>query len=220
VNDCPFNAVALQPRTDDSGFSAEAVVSSSLCTGCGICAGACPTSTPFRRTPQLVPGIDVPDMPIHTLREQSVAAAAGLSGNARIVVYGCAHGPGLEGLRGMDTAVLTLPCIAMLPPSFLDFLISRRHAEGVFLTGCAAGDCHYRLGQQWMEQRLAGTRDPYLRARVPRERIAICWAGLLHGERLRRELAAFRERLGGLPAPARRRSRTAAATVHEAQGDG
>lgn len=68
------------------------------------------------------------------------------------------------------------------------------------MTGCAAGDCHYRLGQDWHEQRLAGERDPYLRKRVPRERINTYWAGLSRNNNLRKELTAFHERLKVLPA--------------------
>ena len=48
--------------TDDGGLthtaSVEAVVNDALCVACGICAGACPTSTPFRRRAALTPGID------------------------------------------------------------------------------------------------------------------------------------------------------------------
>jgi coenzyme F420-reducing hydrogenase delta subunit len=91
----------------------------------------------------------------------------------------------------------------------------RHHADGVFLTGCNEGDCHYRLGIQWTEQRLAGERDPYLRKRVPRERIGEFWSGLTHGKQLERELADFQERLRALP-PLRRRAveHTSEAAAH------
>ncbi len=205
VDDCPYSAVALQPRTDAAAFSQEAVVSDNLCTACGICVGACPTSTPFRRATRLAPGINLPDMDLHELRDQLLAATESLTGTGRVMLFGCRHGPDIEWLRGPDTATMTLPCIAMLPPSFIDFLVSRKHADGVFLTGCSAGDCHYRLGQQWEDRRLAGARDPYLRARVPRERVGVCWAGLTGRSRLERELKAFRDRLWVLPPIERRK---------------
>jgi quinol-cytochrome oxidoreductase complex cytochrome b subunit/coenzyme F420-reducing hydrogenase delta subunit len=204
VEDCPFSAVSLQPRTDEQGFSEEAIVSSNLCTSCGICVGACPTATPFRRTSDLVPGIDLPDQPIHALREKTMATAEKLTGTARVIVYGCETGPDLGRFASEEVGVVTLPCIAALPPSFLDFVITRRHAEGIFLTGCAEGDCHYRLGQQWQDQRMAGERDPYLRNRVPRERIETYWAGLTHNKNLQRKLAVFHDRLKTLPALERR----------------
>jgi ferredoxin/coenzyme F420-reducing hydrogenase delta subunit len=199
VDDCPFTAVTLQQRTDDTAFSEEAVVSNDLCTSCGVCVGACPTATPFRRTSELVPGIDLPDQGMQTLRDDVLAAAAKLSGEARVIVFGCKNGPDLQQLNGSAVAAVELQCIGMLPPSFIDFLITRHHVEGVFLTGCALGDCHNRLGNRWAEQRLAGERDPYLRERVPRERIGKFWAGLTHNTRLAKELAAFQERIKGLP---------------------
>ncbi len=39
-----------------------------LCAGCGICTGACPSSTPFRRDETLATGIDMPASPIGALR--------------------------------------------------------------------------------------------------------------------------------------------------------
>ncbi len=92
-------------------------------------------------------------------------------------------------------AVIALPCIGTLPPPFLDLILSRRYAEGVFLNGCRQGDCHYRLGIDWTEQRIARTRDPYLRQRVPRERIVTCWLGPGRAEQCVHKLADFRARL-------------------------
>jgi quinol-cytochrome oxidoreductase complex cytochrome b subunit/coenzyme F420-reducing hydrogenase delta subunit/NAD-dependent dihydropyrimidine dehydrogenase PreA subunit len=204
VEDCPFSAVSLQPRTDDAGFTQEAVVTDELCTSCGICVGACPTSTPFRRTTALIPGIDLPQLGIQVLRDKTLAAAAGLSGDARVILYGCTQGPDLTKVRTPGVAVLTLPCIAMLPPPFLDFIITRHHADGVFLTGCAEGDCHFRLGIQWTQQRLAGERDPYLRKRVPRERIGEFWSGITHGKKLQHELTEFQDSLRAIPPLTRR----------------
>jgi coenzyme F420-reducing hydrogenase delta subunit len=138
-------------------------------------------------------------MGIQALRDATLSATENLSGSARVVVYGCAHGARLAQLRAPDVAIVELPCVAALPPSFIDFVITRNHADGVFLTGCAGGNCHYRLGIDWTEQRLAGTRDPYLRKRVPRERIAEAWAGITGSKHLQQQLRAFQERLIAMP---------------------
>ena len=81
-----------------------------------------------------------------------------------MLVYGCRCGGQLALLESSGVGVVALPCIAALPPAFIDFAISRRHADGVMLVGCAAGDCYHRLGVEWMEQRLAGQREDYLLA--------------------------------------------------------
>ncbi|HYA39062.1 MAG TPA: cytochrome b N-terminal domain-containing protein [Candidatus Methylomirabilis sp.] len=196
--DCPYSAVILRPRSDGLPFETEAVVDASLCTACGICVGACPTATPFRRLAELIPGIDMPQLTVRAVRERTLAAAAPLTGTDRVIVYGCHGGPDLSILNGAGVAAVTLPCVAALPPSFIDFAISRHHADGVLLAGCKAGDCYQRLGIEWTEQRLQGRRDPYLRARVPAARVATCWAGPRGAAQVLRELAAFRARLRSL----------------------
>jgi len=208
VTDCPYNAVSLAPRTDGLAYTEEAVVDAELCTACGICAGACPTSTPLRRKSALVPGIDLPGLPMRALRDWTLAAAVQPGGDPgpRVLVYGCTSGVNLIVLRNSGVAVVELHCMAQLPPAFIDFVISRRHADGVFLLGCREHDCHFRFGDQWTNERLAGKRDPYLRARVPRDRVATYWGGQVTQAEIAREINAFRARLRALgpyrPAPA------------------
>ena len=93
---------------------------------------------------------------------------------------------------------MPVPCIAHLPPALLDFALTRRHADGVLLAGCRDGDCAFRLGLDWTEQRLAGERDPYLRKRVPRERICTVWSGMDGRQQLTRDLRAFAEHIKAL----------------------
>ena len=193
--DCPYSAISMEPRSDQKAFAKEAVVDAARCVSCGLCVGSCPTATPYRRRTALIPGIDLPDGNIQAIRERSLAATEALQGEGRVLVYGCEHGVDLKGLPNGSVGVVTLPCVANLPPAFLDFVISRRLADGVLLTGCRKGDCHERLGIEWTEQRIARERDPMLRERVPRARIAQCWAGVDRGRLLQSELQRFQERL-------------------------
>ncbi len=196
--DCPYAAVVMQPRTDGLKFKEEAIVDPTLCTGCGICVGACPTSTPYRQRSELIPGIDLPDLPLSKLREDLLKETEKLKGEDRVVVFGCEHGPELNRLKSEGVGIIKLPCIAMLPPSFIDYVIGRHHAEGVFLTGCSKESCFHRFGVTWMEERLAGERDPYLRKRVPIERIAKCWGEKTPKKELDKAIQDFRETLHSL----------------------
>ncbi|MGB8274283.1 MAG: hydrogenase iron-sulfur subunit [Alphaproteobacteria bacterium] len=196
--DCPFNAIVMGPRTDGLPFDREAVVDPDLCVSCGICMGACPSSTPFRRTAPLVTGIDLPHFSLETLRDKLHAAATGLSAGPRIIVFGCDHGADVRRLGGAGVAAISLPCIAMLPPSMIDYALARGNFDGVFLTGCREGECFHRLGTEWMDQRLDGKRDPRLRARVPRERVARFWAGPVELRALGASVADFGARLSAL----------------------
>jgi coenzyme F420-reducing hydrogenase delta subunit len=137
----------------------------------------------------------MPLLPVRAMRQRTLDVMAPLSGPDRVLVYVCRGGSDLGALETAGVGVVTLPCVGALPPSFLDFAISRRYADGVMLVGCAAGDCYQRLGIDWVEQRLAGHRDPYLRNRVPRNRVATVWAGPRDGAELARRVAAFRAQL-------------------------
>ena len=201
ANDCPYNAITMMPRTDGRAFEREAVVDPSLCVSCGICAGACPTSMPFRRATELVPGIDLPRLTMATLRNRVLSSAGGLSQAPRVMVFGCDHGVEVGRISGPQVAAISLACIGQLPPAFIDYVLSRDLADGVFLTGCASVACYNRFGIAWTEARLAGERDPHLRGRVPRERLTTCWLGRNQNLQLEQALRDFARRLEELDAP-------------------
>ena len=204
--DCPYNAIEMVKRTDGRPHPFQASVIADLCAGCGICAGACPSSTPFRSVAELVTGIDLPQKPVGAARatlERELArvtasARAGSASTPRILVVGCDESIDVVGLRSPDTAALSLLCAAQLPPSFVEYAL-RSGADGVLVTGCREGDCVWRLGQEWTEERFAGARAPKLRAAVPVERVRIAWAGRQDAGRLAAAVAAFRADLVALP---------------------
>ncbi len=195
AEDCPYAAITMGRRTDGVPFDSQAVVDASLCVGCGICVGACQTSSPFRRGPDLVTGIDLPNPSLALIRERTREAAARCRGTPRILVFGCDHGVTGTAFESAGVVAVSLPCIAMLPPSFIDYVLSRDLADGVLVTGCSATACYNRLGVRWMDARLAGERDPHLRARVPRDRLVICWPVPSEPQHVARELRAFVARL-------------------------
>jgi coenzyme F420-reducing hydrogenase delta subunit len=139
----------------------------------------------------------MPQLPIKKLRLQTKAALNQLSDDVRILVYGCDHSIDVEELKNSGVAALSLTCIGMLPPSFIDYVLQEGTADGVFITGCASGDCYYRHGNTWTEQRILGQREPYLRARVAREKIEVFWTGPLQKKELSQKIQDFRNRLKG-----------------------
>lgn len=175
ADDCPFGAVQMLPRSDGLSYTHEAVVNSDLCISCGICVGACPTATPFRTRSELVPGIDMPAQPIAQLRETIRQAGSDMTGAQRVMAFGCKTNSNTRDLRSAGVGVVEVACMGQLPPSVVDFVLSRKHADGVLLLGCEGGDCNYRLGAEWTEQRIERRRDPQLRRRIDLNKVALGW---------------------------------------------
>jgi ferredoxin/coenzyme F420-reducing hydrogenase delta subunit len=193
-DDCPFSAITMVPRSDGRPYELEPVVSPDNCTSCGICVGACPTSTPFRRARPVEPGIELPHRTIGELRDALPAPMVHDDPNPRVIVFACDHSDAGH-LERDGVRVIALPCIGMLPPSFVDYTLSRKLTQGVMLAGCAENDCYHRLGNEWTLRRMARERDPYLRERVPLERVALNWLPPGATRRRAAALAAFRDSL-------------------------
>ncbi len=192
--DCPYTAITMVPRSDGAPFPQEAKVDPDKCVACGICMGSCPSSTPFRRSGPLITGIDLPGRTLEQVRAEVIAAAADLSGQGRVMTIACEHGAAGTPEKGR----VILPCVAMAPPSLFDFILSRDLADGVCIAGCAERDCYNRLGGKWTEERIARTRDPQLRNRVPRERLLTLWAGPSERARLQEDTRDFSARVAAL----------------------
>ncbi len=197
-DDCPYAAVTMLPHPLRATRQM-ASVNADLCASCGICVGACPSSTPFRSLSELVTGIDMPSQPIGALRRALREKLGALREAPGIVVFGCDRGARVGALDAPDVVHLSLMCTGMLPPSFVEYAL-RDGAAGVLVSACRAGGCEFRLGQRWTEARLGGTREPHLRASVPRERVATAWADPGDESALRAALHELRMRLRAAPA--------------------
>lgn len=192
--DCPYAAIVMVPHPNGKPGMQLAEVLPNLCAACGICAGSCPSATPFRSAPELVTGIDMPQMTVGSLRQSVEERLDSLTGENKIIVFGCDQGADVAGLEGRDVAAVSLICIGMLAPSFIDYAL-RGGAAGVLVSDCRQGGCAYRLGNRWIEERLSGAREPYLRASVDQTRLAIVWADRGEESKLAASLAEFRRTL-------------------------
>ena len=113
------------------------------------------------------------------------------------MVFGCDNAIDITELKADNIAVLSLFCTGMIPPTLVEY--AQRHgAEGVFITGCRTGDCYFRLGNRWMDQRFEGRRKPVLRQRARRDRITVCRAAETDTAKLRRRLAEFQRDIAAL----------------------
>jgi quinol-cytochrome oxidoreductase complex cytochrome b subunit/coenzyme F420-reducing hydrogenase delta subunit len=203
--DCPYAAIEMHARSGARPGQKMPVIIPSLCASCGICTGACPSSTPFRSNQWLATGIDMPQQPINAVREELERKLPSLRADRRIIAFGCDQGADVRRLEEKGVGALSLLCIGMLPPAFIEYAL-RHGADGVLVAACLNGDCAYRLGSDWLGQRLAGVREPHLRTSVPRDRIAVVSTGAGEEASLRGALSGFRDRLAAMPKNEPRRS--------------
>ncbi len=197
-DDCPFDAITLQPRTDGARFEHEVAVNPSLCGACGICAGSCPASNPFRMArEELRTGIDMPQFSADEMRRRTREAIGEMHGEVRILVYGCEHGLDVTRLQRDDTRGIRLICSGMLPPTLVEYAL-KQGADGVMVVGCRQNDCYFRFGNRWLLARFAGTRKPTLRGRAERNRIRVHGGAEPDRNDVARDLDDFRRHLGAL----------------------
>jgi len=194
-DDCPYGAITLVARTDELPFAQQAQVDEANCTRCGICIGSCPSASPFKSIEDVVTGIDMPHLDIKKMRAQVDVALAAAPGG--IILVGCDYGPKVKELEQENTTALRFNCVSMLPPSFIDYMITEG-AGGVMIAGCAECGCRYRSGVWLMQDRLGGRRDPYLRKRVPRERVRTFWASPIEPSKLKEATQDFQDDLNNL----------------------
>lgn len=193
--DCPYEAVTMREH-DYKPNHLQSVVDPDLCVSCGICAGACPSSSPFRHVDELTTGISIPGFHIKELLSLTENKLAALDSAApHLMVYGCDHGSTVDTLESDSVATISMPCSALVPPAFVDYVLRKELAEGVIISGCCEGDCYYRLGNTWMEQRFSMERMPVLRTRVPRDRVRLSWLGVQGTEQLSEEISDFQGQL-------------------------
>jgi coenzyme F420-reducing hydrogenase delta subunit len=152
------------------------------------------------------------------IRADVEAEGARITGPARIMIFGCINAGVAMACRSDYVGVVSLNCAGQLPPSFIDYVISQKLADGVIIAGCSENSCHNRFGTKWTAERLSSTRDPHLRARVPRERLAAVWAGRLGVSMLRREISKLAARLATL-GPFKPKAHSSGAIAEEEKSD-
>lgn len=191
--DCPYDAIYMKEHDFKEGHQ-QSVVISDKCVGCGICAGACPTATPFKSVNKAFSGINLTDehnADILVRVQESLAKKEG----DKVLVVGCHHGPVLSQLQSASVDTLGVECIGQLPPSYIDYLCRRDGVAAVVLTGCSSGNCFHRLGIEIQEGRLAHEREPHLRYQDVAGQVVTCWAGKGGEKQLEQSVREVQEEL-------------------------
>lgn len=200
MEDCPYVAITMRPRTDGMAYPALAVVNNARCASCGICVGACDYGA------LILPDYTEEDAK-RLIREYSSelvnSTPIGNKGEIppSVLAFVCAKGAGASvrsddgRIPGADfVRVVAVPCIGMVQPSMMEIPFTEG-VDGVFVAGCRPGDCHYRRGNAWFEGRLAGNRAPVVKRSLQRTRIKYAGFSAVESGAFLAELEVFKNSL-------------------------
>lgn len=160
--DCPYNAISMVPREKGNMKKSEFVaeIDYSICVSCGICIGSCdpvaieyPNLSPWEIRRKLDNWLDKDQ----ALENLNIAFVCGNSAGSSLTINSetgeCKEMPGY--------LVFTLPCAGWIHPSLIERSL-KKGADGVLVMGCES-DPDFRLGADWMGDRIEGERHPEFR---------------------------------------------------------
>ncbi|MEX0769583.1 MAG: cytochrome b N-terminal domain-containing protein [Balneolaceae bacterium] len=161
--DCPYNAISMFPREDEKNKKSDFIawIDPSVCVSCGICVGSCdpvaidyPNLSPWEIRRKLDQWID---KDIASLQGEYIAFVCGNSAGSLLTIDSetgyCKEMPGYH--------VCTVPCAGWVHPSLIERAL-KKGAAGVLVAGCES-DPDFRLGADWLGNRIEGKRHPEFR---------------------------------------------------------
>ncbi len=161
VQDCPFDAVQMVPRTDGKRFAHQAWVDPSRCVGCSVCVGSCDSEAMH------LPWFDA--VAVEPRIQDSATAALGPGKPVRVALVAADALGGMgffalaawrERLPGYQ--VHAVPTASWVRPKFVERLLAAGVAR-VLIVRDARAEAAARDGNRWIADRLAGTRAPAFR---------------------------------------------------------
>lgn len=171
VADCPYKALEMVPREDDSRYRQLAIVHDNLCVACGVCIGSCPTEA-----------LTLGDEPAEALWDEVRALAE--SGNQPRLVLTCERhalqggrdllGRDATSVDGQTTHVVPVTCVGMVHPGLVAAALDAG-AGNVQIVGCPPADCANREGNTFLQARLDRERVPRLKEDYLGPRITSDW---------------------------------------------
>lgn len=206
--DCPWEAIAMQPRTDDRP-TLVAHVNPALCVSCGICAGSC---APMGVGPPRRTGRDQ----VRAMRD--LASDLRLSSAPPVVAMMCANAPPNHRnvLERAGATIHLVTCTGNVHTSAVELLL-QGGAGGVIVFSCPPRDCRGREGPKWLDQRVYHDREAELQPRVDRRRVRLATAAAGDLTGTLDAFEGFRRDIGSLSAELSDRSDDATDAVCEPQ---
>jgi quinol-cytochrome oxidoreductase complex cytochrome b subunit len=196
VDDCPFDAITLQPRTDGKAYDAQAYVNPALCVGCGVCAGSCDSEGI---------GLQWFDTLVEEKRIEADFENRLMEDESPWVAFICGDING--GLTYFDKTkwesilpdyqIHYIPTSSWLPPKLVEKLL-KEGANGVLIIRDSRHEPTSRDGKEMIAERLLGYRSPAFR---PQRATSSNWHVLDFTPGLETELTAEAQAFRQNPTP-------------------
>lgn len=175
--DCPYKAIKMVERNDETNHKFLAVADPTFCVACGICVGSCDyAAVTLGNTP--------PVLLWETIQNRLAASRLRTPAVERKVIFTCERHAVQGAKKYVDhlvepsteqaLEVITVPCIGTMPPDLLTRTLGADVIE-VQVVGCPPDDCVNREGNTWGEKRLVRERVPRIKRDYANAPITAAW---------------------------------------------
>lgn len=187
---CPYGAISFHP-IDLISHANEAI-----CKGCGVCAVACPAKAITMQ--------GFTDLQI--LNQISEALHGSFPDNEPIIVGFCCNwcsyaGADLAGISRFqypsNIRIIRVMCSGRIDPFFLLWAFLEG-ADGVFVSGCHPGDCHYITGNLYAQERVEKMKQSLSSIGIDSRRLTLEWISASEGKKFAQLIADFSELIKSL----------------------
>ncbi|MFX1383691.1 MAG: hydrogenase iron-sulfur subunit [Promethearchaeota archaeon] len=179
VDVCPYNAielvVAIKEFEDINISTNKSFINPALCKGCGTCAATCPNGAisikhyDFDQITAMIESYFNPEILVFCCNWCSYAGAD-LAGVSRFQ-----YPPNMRIVRVM--------CSGRVDPSFI-LKAFKDGADGVLVSGCHIGDCHYISGNEYTKERFERLHEIIIKQLgINEKRLRLEWVSASEGKR-------------------------------------
>jgi heterodisulfide reductase subunit A len=196
---CPYRAISLSTKDGQT----LANINPLLCKGCGTCVPACPSraidQSGFTRQQETAQVLEA----VHSRVKDEEPVIVGFCCNW------CSYaGADMAGVSRFqyppNMRIIRTMCSGRVDPIWIirAFL---EGADGVFVSGCHPGDCHYITGNNYTKERVERLRETLSEYGIDPRRLRLEWISASEGNRFADLVSNFTEEIRSLgPSPLRK----------------
>ncbi len=187
---CPYGAISYQVP------DYKALINNAICKGCGVCVVTCPAKA-----------ITMQGFTNLQILEQISEALHGPfpNGGPKIVGFCCNWcsyaGADLAGISRFqypaNIRIIRVMCSGRIDPFFILWAFMEG-ADGVFVSGCHPGDCHYITGNIYAQERIEKMKKALSSVGIDSRRLSLEWISASEGKRFSELITNFTELIRSL----------------------